>query len=1062
MPASSFPPPSISSIRNGKLIQLLLDHSEDALCLWDESGCLVGTSPLATVLFDRDEEVKTLLESRLEDLRQGASIRFSSGDREWMAGEEPCDLDGAFGSLVTLAPVPAEREPFLPTAVAQDDRIVSEAELRFQEMLERLRMIAVILDSSGNIAFCNNAFAVFSGWSRDELKGRSWFELFVPEDLREKMVDGRLEAVRRGLASMNGENRLVLRNGEERVVVWNTTILRNLQGLPVALVSIGEDITRRWKAESELRVLLRALEQSPTSIVITDTSGIIRYVNPRFEQTSGYGAEELIGKRPSVIKSGKMDPEVYAQLWNHISQGGEWRGELLNRRKNGELYWEAASISGIVDEQGIVTNYVGVKEDITDRKRRAEEEHARAQRIITYQKALLRLVQTETVFSPEDIRHITATVSETLGVSFVSLWLFDEDGGIDCYDGYDARSRQHESGAHISASDAPLYFETLRDSRVLAVQDVEQDARTHELWDLWLKPREIHSMMDVPLWLHGRLVGILCHEDDAFRAWTFEDQDFVMSVADLISVTMETQERRRAEGQIRMLAQAVRSIQECISVTDMQDNIIFVNKAFLETYGYDEEEILGQNIAVLRSVDGRNTSSDFILQETLKDGHWHGELVNRRKNGESFPIDLSTSVIHNETGHPIALIGVAVDITERKRAEQELIAARDKAQESDLLKDAFIANISHEIRTPLNVILGYSNLIAELFGRHASPEERLLFDSISRGGQRLMRTVEHILNISIIRSGTFEMFPETLDITEILSHVIDNFMPVAHEKRIALRLVNQMVHPMTHVDRFACEQAMMNILDNAVKFTTHGHVEVRTTNVDGRIRIDVEDTGIGISEEYLPKLFKVFSQEITGYTRPFDGLGLGLALTKHYIELNHGDIAVTSHKGQGTTFTVHFPAAPVEPVPPVPVSSMSFSLDTGFEKKEDLVKHRILVVEDDLETLAYMQLILGRTDTVHLATSEEEVFAVLDQHEVDIVLMDLALHEGEDGLHITRRLRCDDRYASMPIIAVTAHAFPEDRERSFSAGCNAFVAKPFSLPALRKVMDRCIREAHGS
>jgi len=404
------------------------------------------------------------------------------------------------------------------------------------------------------------------------------------------------------------------------------------------------------------------------------------------------------------------------------------------------------------------------------------------------------------------------------------------------------------------------------------------------------------------------------------------------------------------------------------------------------------------------------------------------------------------------------------DITERKRQELELITAKERAEQSDRLKDAFIANISHEIRTPLNVILGYSSLIMAEMSDRIKAEELTFFESIERGGQRLMRTVEHILNISSIQAGTFELHPEPIDVNDRVETLIMDLRSIAAEKGLTLTTLNEYPGALIIADRYCLDQALTNLIDNAIKFTNRGGVKVRTYRQDRRVCIEVSDTGIGISAEYLPRVFNVFSQEIIGYTRPFEGLGLGLALTKRYIEFNQGSITVKSRKGVGTTFTLRFLSAAASDglQEELPLQVEHSAAAAYAENNSRAANGRtVLIVEDDEQTQEYMLVLLKRDYDIRIATSGSEAWDALNQNSVDLILMDLSLRGDEDGLHLTRRIREHKTFHPIPVIAITAHAFPEDKQRCLAAGCNRYLSKPFQIEELKNTINELLQEAAG-
>lgn len=246
------------------------------------------------------------------------------------------------------------------------------------------------------------------------------------------------------------------------------------------------------------------------------------------------------------------------------------------------------------------------------------------------------------------------------------------------------------------------------------------------------------------------------------------------------------------------------------------------------------------------------------------------------------------------------------EIEARRRTETELIAALDKAEHADRLKDSFIATMSHEIRTPLHVILGYVDLL-HLSNDQGSEELATYRQSMKNAGRRLMRSVEELLHISSLRAGTFTVNPEDFDLVDMAREMSRQFQTDARERGISLLFRSTLRGAMVYADRYSLEQALQNLIDNAIKYTEAGEVEIFVHGEGNDCTLSVRDTGIGISEDYLRHVFDVFSQEKTGYSRPYDGLGLGLSLTRQFIELNHGRIELRSRQGEGTECTIAMP-----------------------------------------------------------------------------------------------------------------------------------------------------------
>jgi len=287
-------------------------------------------------------------------------------------------------------------------------------EQRFRHTLESIDLAAVALNREGIVTFCNDYFLGMTGWHRNEVVGKHWLDKFVPDDM-----EGEVEQV---ITHMNDpdsfpshfENQVRTRNGSLRLIAWNNTLSYGPDGQVIGVTGIGEDITEQRRAEEELRKLFQAMEQSPSIVLITNKQGLIEYVNPKFTEVSGYSAEEVLGQNPRILKSGETTTDEYASLWQTVANGGVWRGEFHNRRKNGELYWESAAISAIRNPEGEITHFLAVKEDITERKR-LEEEVEQRNRELARSQALAAMGQMASMIA-HDLRNPLSSVKMTLQI----------------------------------------------------------------------------------------------------------------------------------------------------------------------------------------------------------------------------------------------------------------------------------------------------------------------------------------------------------------------------------------------------------------------------------------------------------------------------------------------------------------------------------------------------------------------------------------------------------------------------------------------------------------------
>ncbi|MBL0177118.1 MAG: response regulator [Ignavibacteria bacterium] len=401
-----------------------------------------------------------------------------------------------------------------------------------------------------------------------------------------------------------------------------------------------------------------------------------------------------------------------------------------------------------------------------------------------------------------------------------------------------------------------------------------------------------------------------------------------------------------------------------------------------------------------------------------------------------------------------------VDLTERKRAEEATLAAKVRAENSEKLKDVFIANISHEIRTPLNIILGFTNVIEEMYLPAASVADHHIFESVERGGERLMRTVDMILNVSRLQSGEFPLKLVDVNIPQLVRGVVADMQPIARQRNLSLTTVDECGSVTVVADEYCIVQAVSNLVNNAIKFTAHGGVEIRIfRDAQQRVCLSCHDTGIGISKEYLPVLFTRYSQEQSGYTRPFDGLGLGTALIQEYLIINNATIAVESEKGVGSTFTITFQKnGKTHARPAIATASAPRAAPEALPDRtpRHQGKRSVLLVEDDRMTIDFMKLVLAPHWDVSSARSGPEAWDILRAVPVDIILMDISLAGSQTGVELTREIRSSPEHCALPIIAVTAHAYDSDRSNCLAAGCDDFLRKPVNTDALASTMERLL------
>jgi PAS domain S-box-containing protein len=516
--------------------------------------------------------------------------------------------------------------------------------------------------------------------------------------------------------------------------------------------------------------------------------------------------------------------------------------------------------------------------------------------------------------------------------------------------------------------------------------------------------------------------------------------------------------RLRAEWeQVNILAHAVRSTSECVSITDMQNNVLFVNQAFLRTYGYQEDELLGRPIDIIRSPNNSPELTRRILPTTLQGG-WHGEVLNRRKDGREFPVALSTSVIRDEHEQPIALIGVASDISERRRAEEELRRAKEAAESANRSKSAFLANMSHELRTPLNAIIGYSEMLQEEaldLGQDAFVPD---LQKIYAAGKHLLMLINDILDLSKIEAGKMELFLETFDIGTLVSEVVTTIQPLIARQQNQLVVELAPALGLMRADVTKVRQALFNLLSNASKFTQNGTVTLRVARHDELIRFAVEDSGIGMSDDQLSRLFQAFSQADASTTRKYGGTGLGLAITRRFCQMMGGDIEVQSTPGVGSAFTITLPAEVREPRPEHSDNTVAEIASVAAPPASD-GQSLVLVIDDDPSIGDLIRRFLGREGfVVETALSGAEGLEKAASLRPDAIVLDV-LMPRMDGWAVLAQLKADPRLHDIPVVMLT---ITDDKSIGFALGAADYMTKPIDRERLTSVLRKYQRAAGTS
>ena len=406
------------------------------------------------------------------------------------------------------------------------------------------------------------------------------------------------------------------------------------------------------------------------------------------------------------------------------------------------------------------------------------------------------------------------------------------------------------------------------------------------------------------------------------------------------------------------------------------------------------------------------------------------------------------------------------EIVERQKAETALVRSKERAEESDRLKTSLLNNLNHEFRTPMNAILGFSSLIA---ADAPDPDHQSMASRINQAGNRLMHTLDHILELSLLRASVADKEVNPL----VLSAEIEKLFPALREeagKKNLQARYRVKGRPAAAISAEHLNRMIHHLVDNAIKFTQEGTVAVevgRQTHADKRwVAIAVSDTGIGIPDEHQSLIFEEFRQASEGYGRSYEGTGLGLTIARRIAEVYGGTIGVDSKPGKGSTFTVLLPAVEItagmtgETGLPDTAAARDSLPEPATESMPIRTARnlRILVVEDNQDNAEMIRIYLGSGAAVEVVTDAASAIATCLKKSYDLVLMDIHLGPGENGMEATRKIRLIPAYERVPVIAVTGYTTSADKNRIFSSGCTHYLGKPFTKNQLLHIIQEAVPE----
>ena len=884
--------------------------------------------------------------------------------------------------------------------------------------------------------FANQAYRQWFGLDEHKMAG-----IHMPDLLGEGLF-GRDRAYVEG--ALRGEpqtfERAIQRPDDDRIRHSLAHYIPDIVGQEVrGFYVLVHDVTELTESRQELAAALResvALLQTiqmHSIYSVADVSGLIVDVNEAFCSISGFSRQELIGQDHRIVSSGEHPPQFWAHMWNTITLGHAWHGEVCNRAKDGSLYWVDTVIAPFVGPQGQIEKYVSLRTDITAARLATKAlamERERLDNILTATNVGTWEwnVQTgEARFNERWAQIIGYTLDELAPVNILT-W-------IDHCHPDDLQRSNERLSRHFNGDD-PYY---------------ECEARMRHKDGHWVWALD-----------RGRVLS-----------WDDNNQPLLMS-----GTHLDITERKLAEERLRATSEAFLERAGRVAGVGGWEVLLPSGEVIMTTQTRLIHELPEDQVLSLEDMLGHYPSPAqpalrAAVRGAIEQGlGWDMELPFVTASGRSIWVRIVGEAEQGPSGRSgpaPRLIGALQDVTAKHAAEAALREAKLAAEAASSAKSEFLANMSHEIRTPMNAVIGLAYLLEET---RLTLEQRQFVTKIQAAGRSLLGVINNVLDLSKIEAGELGIEHAPFSLGTLLQDVRELFGEHAGGKAIAFA-----IHAEPHLpdvlmgDAQRLRQVLINLLGNAFKFTDEGQVALQVSVVDRRgdhivLRFAVKDTGMGISPETQERLFTPFMQADASTTRRFGGTGLGLSIVRRLVDLMGGTAGVISKEGQGSEFWFSVPlpvAAEGTAVANEALSEGQALRALGPQGASWLHGVRVLVVDDSDINREVAQKILSREGAiVELARDGHEALAKLSEPAAifDAVLMDVQM-PLMDGHEATRRIRHELGLATLPVIALTAGALVSERARAYEAGMSDFVSKPFDPKALVHALRRHVERHSG-
>ncbi|MBD2435725.1 PAS domain S-box protein [Nostoc sp. FACHB-110] len=920
----------------------------------------------------------------------------------------------------------------------QTFQALHDNQILLQGIMDSLPMAILWRDLNSRYLGCNRQVLADAGLSSvEEIIGKTDFDLPWREQASLYQSEDRI-VIKTGKARFNIEEPVTTGDNRTIWVRTNKIPLHNLNGEIFGVLTCYEDITERKEIEQALQESERryaTLAASvPVGIFRTDVEGNCVYVNDRWCENTGLTPQQaaVYGWKAALHPE---DKQMVEEQWHHVVQTGQiFNLEYRFLRADGLETWVFGQAVPEKNSDGTIIGYAGTITNISSRKQ-AEEALHRSQQL--YRILVDNFPNGAVILFDHDLRYLLVG---GLGLARAGLSKAEMEG----------KTIWEIFSAEVSEMLAPLH------QRALAGEMVIAEIPYHNEFYLtnYLPVRDEQDKV---------IAGILVSQNITERRKAEQERDCLLQMLEQQNQTLEAQVTQRT-AELQQSKERFRNLVETSSdwvwEVDQFGIYTYASPQIINLLGYTPDEVLGITpFDLMPPEEAQRVMAEFTKFSSVQAPFQCLENTNRHKDGRLITLETSAVPIFDANQQFCGYRGIDRDITSRKQAELVLRQANERLAFSNQelaratrLKDEFLATMSHELRTPLNAILGMAEgLQDEVFGLINDHQRRSL-QTIERSGQHLLELINDILDLSKIEAGQMELHYSQTAISSLCQASLAFIQQQAVQKHIQVEMKIQPNLPDLLLDERRIRQVLINLLNNAVKFTPEGGqitLEVSHEIIapeQNVIHIAVIDTGIGIAGENLQKIFQPFIQIDSALNRQYVGTGLGLALVKRIVELHNGKVNVSSELGVGSCFSIDLPYANIFESSP---ELVNYPLTELTSSGNETLEYAPLILlaednEDNIFTLSTYLTAIGYR--LILAKNGQEAIALADAQNPDLILMDIQM-PGMDGLEAIKQIRLE-RNLSMPIIALTALVMPGDREKCLAIGANSYLSKPIKLKQL--------------